>query len=513
MRVVGDIPRLNAKRYPDKKALVMGDEYLTYRQLEQQSNQLAHSLMSLGVNPGDRVAVMAHNCLEFVVITYGVAKCGALLVPINFRYKKDEFVYVINNCEPKVLFFGQDFSALVAEAKEKFDHSVHLVAIGDKSIDSAISMNVLMEDRKTSIPSVEVDPAAPCNIMYTSGTTGFPKGVMFSHNSLLSIYSGMAFEGDLTHDEVTMVPLPLFHNGGLNGLLQPTLMVGGTVVIMGQGFDPDIILNTVERYGITLTMLVPTQLAMLINHQGAQAYNLASLKKIWYGSSSISPTILKASQDFFKSKFYQWYGQSETGMVSVLRPEDHDAHSQFTGRETFNADIRVVDEKGNDTPVGEVGEIICAQKPLGMIGYFKMEDRNEKVLRDGWIHTEDLARVEGNGFFTIVDRMRDMIISGAENIYPKEIEDTLMTHPDVFETAVFGIPDEIYGEAVCAAVVMKNGKKAEAQEIISYCASRISSYKKPKKVIFMEELPKNASGKVTKNIMREPFWSDRQKRV
>ena len=227
MRVIGDIPRLNAKRYPSKKALVMGDEFFTYRELEQQVNQLAHGLLSLGVKPGDRVAVLAHNCLEFVVITYAAAKCGALLVPINFRYKKDELVYVINNCEPKVLLFGQDLYALITAAKEEIDPSVHLVSIGKRLFENSLSMEALMEGRPTSVPSVEVDPALPCNIMYTSGTTGFPKGVMFAHNSLLSIYKGMAFEGDLTRDEVTMVPLPLFHNGGLNGLLQPTLMLGG----------------------------------------------------------------------------------------------------------------------------------------------------------------------------------------------------------------------------------------------------------------------------------------------
>ena len=206
-----------------------------------------------------------------------------------------------------------------------------------------------------------------------------------------------------------------------------------------------------------MTMWVPTQLAMLINHPGVAKYNVSTLNKIWYGSSAISPTVLEGSMDLFKAGFYQWYGQTETGMVSVLRPEDHKERSQCTGREMFNADLRVVDEEGNDTPVGEVGEIISAQKPLGMIGYYKMEEANKRVIRDGWIHTADLARVEGNGYFTIVDRLTDMIISGAENIYPKEIEDVISSHPGVREVTVFGIPDEIYGEAVCAVVVKKEG--------------------------------------------------------
>jgi len=513
MQVIGDIARLNAKRYPDKKALIMGNQYLTFSQLNQRANQLAHGLISLGVKPGDRVAILAFNCLEFPIVNYAVAKCGGLLVPINFRYKGDELIYIINNCEPKVLIFGPEFTSLVEDTKTEFVPSVHLVEMSEKPMGSALSLSNLTEGKSSLAPEVKVEPASPCNIMYTSGTTGFPKGVLFAHANLLAILTGMAIEGDLSHNDITMVPIPLFHNGGLNGLLQPTLMLGGTAVIMSKGFDPDVILDTIGHYGITLTMFVPTQLAMLINHPGAKKYDLSSLKKIWYGSSVISPTVLEASMDMFKACFYQWYGQAETGMISVLRPEDHLERSQCTGREMFNADIRVVDEEGNDTPVGEVGEIISAQEPLGMIGYFKMEEANRKNIRDGWIHTEDLARVEGNGYFTVVDRMRDMIISGGENIYPKEIEDTIISHPGVREVAVFGIPDQVYSEAVCAAVVKKKGYQLDEEEIIDFCASRIASYKKPKRVEFLDELPKNPSGKVTKNVLREPYWADRKKRV
>ena len=250
-----------------------------------------------------------------------------------------------------------------------------------------------------------------------------------------------------------MVALPLFHNGGLNALLQPTLMLGGSVVIMRKGFEPHAILEAVQRYKVTMTMWVPTMLIMLTSHPGASDYDLRSLEKIWYGSSPISPSVLKASKKLFHAKFYQWYGQTETGMNSILRPEDHIEHSNYTGREIFNAEIRIIDEKGDDVPKGEIGQIISAQKPLGMLEYFNMEDKTKETIRDGWIYTGDLARVEGNGFFTIVDRMKDMIISGAENIYPKEVEDVICNHPDVIETAVIGIPDDIYGESVLAVVV------------------------------------------------------------
>ena len=513
MQVIGDIARLNAKRYPNKRALIKDDEYITFDQLNKQANQLAHGLLSLGIKPGDRVAILAFNCIECVVVQYAVVKCGGVVVPINFRYKKEELIYVINNSEPSVLFFGPEFTSLVEEAKSDFVSSIYLVAISGEPLSSGTVLRNLMDGQSISEPTLKVDPASPFIITYTSGTTGFPKGVLASHSSFLNIYIGMAIEGNVYHEEVTLVALPLFHTGGMHALVQPTLLMGGTAVIMGKGFDPDKTLHAVQRYGVTMTMWVPTMLAMLINYPNVSKYKLSTLEKIWYGSSAISPQVLEASMEIFKARFYQWYGQTETGMVAVLRPEDHVERSQCTGREMFNADLRVVNEEGWDTPAGEVGEIISSQKPLGMIGYFKMEEANKRTIRDGWIHTGDLARVEGNGYFTIVDRLTDMIISGAENIYPKEIEDIISSHPGVQEVAVFGIPDEIYGESVCAVVVKTKGYQLDQEEIINFCASKISGYKKPKRIEFMDELPKNPSGKVTKNVLREPFWAGRKKKV
>jgi fatty-acyl-CoA synthase len=513
MQVVGDIPRLNAKRYLDKKALIMDNNYLTFSQLNRQVNQVAHGLLSLGVKQGDRVAILAFNCLEYVVLYYAIAKCGGVTVQVNFRYKKDELIYTINNSSPKVLFFGPELISLVGEARGGFVSPIHLVAISGKPLESDLTLTKLMDGRSTSEPPITVNPSSPVTIMYTAGTTGFPKGVLTSHSSWLKTYTGMMAEGDVKHDEIALVPIPLFHGGGMHATLQPTLLLGGTAVITGKGFDPDKALDIVQRYGITMTMWVPTQLAMLVNHPDARKYNVSTLKKIWYGSSPISSTVLEASMDLFKCGFYQWYGLTETGMVSVLRPEDHKERSQYTGREMFNADIRVVDENDNDTPVGEVGEIICSQSHGGMIGYYGLEEATRRTIRDGWIHTADLARAEGDGYFTIVDRMTDMIISGGENVYPKEIENIIMSHPGVREVAVFGIPDEVYGESVCAVVVKKDGYQLEKEEIINFCASRLSGYKKPKQVEFIDELPKNPTGKITKNVLKEPYWASQKKRI
>jgi fatty-acyl-CoA synthase len=513
MLVIGDIVRLNAKRYPDKRAIIMGDDCLTFHELNNLANQLAYGLLSTRVAPGDRVGILAHNCLQYAIINYAVAKIGAILVPINFRFKEDELTYVINNSQPKALFFGEEFLSLLHNSMPGFSATPHLIPIDSKPLESGYSLSTLMAGQSTSNPAIEVKPSEPAAIMYTSGTTGFPKGVLASHSSILGTNLGLIVEGDLCHQDTVLVGLPLFHAGGINMLLQPPLEMGATTIIMGKGFDPDAFLDAIERNGVTHTMCVPTQLAMLVNHPGASRYDLSRFEKMWYGSSVISGSVLEAARDLFKCRFYQWYGQTEAGIVLVLRPEDHADHGHCTGREVFHADVRVVDEEGRDTPVGEVGELVGSYKPLGMIGYYGMDEATRRVMRDGWIHTEDLVRVEGDGYLTVVDRLKDMIISGGENIYSKEVEDVIAQHPGVREVAVFGIPDDIWGEAVCAMVAKKEACELEENEIIAFCSSRLSSYKKPKRVQFMLDLPKNASGKITKNILREPFWKDRTRRV
>ncbi len=513
MQVLGDIPRLNARRHPDKKALIMGDQALTFEQLNASANKLANGLMALGVAPGDRVALLAENCLEFAIVNYAAAKCGAVLVPINFRYKKAELTYVVNDAEPSVLFHGPEFPALIEEARGEFRQPPRPVALSGERMEHGLTLAGLMEGRPSQDPPLIVDPDSPAVIMYTSGTTGFPKGVLLSHDAYFRTYTGLIIEGGMTGSEIALVGMPLFHNGGLNGQLQPTLMMGNTAVIMGRGFDPDQVLDAVARYRISMVLWVPTQLAMLANHPKKERYDVTSMEKIWYGSSPISPDVLAASRELFDAGFYQWFGQTETGMLSVLRPEDHIARSHCTGREMFHAEIRVVDPGGEEVAVGEVGEIISPQRPLGMIGYHGNEQANRETIKEGWIWTGDQAQVEEDGYFTIVGRSRDMIISGAENIYPKEIEDVISSQPGVREVAVIGIPDDIWGESVCAVVVPSGRPPLGEAQIIEYCAGRISGYKRPKKVVFMDELPKNAAGKVMKHVLREPFWVGRSKRV
>lgn len=511
MQVLGDIPRLGAKRCPHKKAIIMGDKHYTFRQLNDSTNRLAHGLLSLGVSPGDFVAVVAENCLEYVAITYAIAKCGAIMVPINFRYKKDELAYVVNNAEASVLVYGAECISLVEEARNEFTVPVRLLAISGKPLDSDLTLDRLMQGQPTSEPAVSVDPEWPSVVFYTSGTTGFPKGVLVSHSARFRSYEVGIIEGDIDSGDVILISFSMFSAAGLECLLPPAHMLGCTCVILSRGFDPEETLETIDRFGVNLTLFVPTQLAMLVDWSGSHKHNLhnlSTLKKIWYGGSPVpTPTLLEETKKLFNCQFYNFYGQTEAGWLTVLRPEDHAKRPGSIGRAVYNADIRVVDPEGRDTPVGGVGELISAQKPIGMIGYHKMEKATKEKIRDGWLYTGDLVRVEDNGYFTMMDRSQDMIISGAQNIFPKEIEDVIITHPDVAEVAVFGIPDKIWGESICAVVVPKNRTQIDASSIIAYCADRLAGYKKPKHVEFVDELPKGDIGKPLKRVLRDPYWA------
>jgi acyl-CoA synthetase (AMP-forming)/AMP-acid ligase II len=510
MRLIGDIVRLGAKRHPDREALISEKETVTYRQLNQLVNKLAHGLLSEGVRPGDRIALLGMNSINWIVANLAIAKCGGIVTALNFRYKSGELVYAINNSESSMLIYGPEFDPIVAEAKAEFGRDVKLMAMAGKA---SLTMTGLMEGRPVDEPNLELDPEKPVALTFTSGTTGAPKGVLMSHNAFFGIYTGLIVDGDMRHNEITLVSLPLFHSAGMHALVGPTLLMGGKAIIMTGGFDPDENLSTVARHGVTLTMWVPTQLAILVNCPSIGDHDSSSLTRIWYGASPISPIVLEASMKVFSAGFYQFYGQTEIGMATVLRPEDHSERSQMTGREMFNSEYRVVNVDGSDTPPGEIGEIIYAQKAHGMIGYYQIPEANRETIIDGWIKTGDLAKVEQDGFITIADRAKDMIISGAENIYPKEIEATLISHPAIQQVAVFGIPDDIYGEAVCAAAVLNEGYSISEQEIIDYCASKIARYKKPKKVDFVDALPMNSMGKVTKGVLREPYWVDRKRRI
>ncbi len=506
MKVIGDLSRLNARRYPEKAALVMDGATLTYAELDARSNQLANGLIGLGLQPGERAAVLSYNRLDFAIVVQAVAKCGAILVPMNFRFAAPEVRQVIADAEPAVLFIEPGFAAMVEEALGQAAVRPRIVLLADDG--GALTLSGLCDGVSAAPPPVDVDPASPCVILYTSGTTGQPKGVLASHAMYFRMFAAQSIEARLIHEEVFLIAVPMFHAAGLNMALNQCLYMGSTGIIHRGPFDPEVILGLVQAHAITLAILVPTTLSVLAFHPRLAAFNVSSLRHIFYGSMPITPKVLdRALEVFPQVLFFQGYGSTECGMVGVLRAEDHPRHSQHTGRQAILTESRIVDEEGREVPEGGVGEIIVRQASMGMIGYWRNPAATAETIRDGWIYSGDLARVDPGGLFTLVDRRKDVIISGGENIYPKEVETVLGEHPAIREVAVFGIPDEHYGETVCAAVAFRPGQSATVEEMQAFCTGKLASYKRPRRIDIHDALPRNASDKVQKPLLRAAYRS------
>jgi len=502
MRLIGDLSRMNAIRYPDKAALIMEGVELSYADLDRRSNALAHALRDAGVKPGDRVGLLSLNRLEYAIVTQGVAKCGAILVPMNFRFAAREIRYVLSDAEPVCLILEAAFVGVVEEAMAGAGLALQRILI-DAPAGEANSMAAMIQSAPISDPALEVDPESPCVIMYTSGTTGFPKGVLVSHATYYRMYAAHTIEARLSHQEVFLMAVPLFHAAGMNMALHQSMYLGATGIVHRGRFEPELIMELIQRHRITLAILVPMTVSLLAHHPRLGDYDLSSLNKIFYGSAPITQDILRRAFEVFPGiAFTQFYGSTEGGMVGVLRSEDHARFSQATGHQAILTESRIVRDDGEAAAVGETGEVIVRQATMGMIGYWRNEAATRETIHDGWIYTGDLARVEEEGFFTVIDRRSDLIISGGENIYPREVEIVLAEHPAVREVAVYGIPHELYGQSVHAAVALWSGHAVEEQELIEFCRARIAAFKCPRRIEFHDNLPRNASDKIQKNILR-----------
>lgn len=508
MRTLADFSRLNMVRCPEKIAVTLDSQRLSYRALDADSSRLAAALATSGIGVGDRVAVMAFNCPEFVVVFQAVAKLGAILVPINVRLSAAEIAAVAQHCRPKAVFIESPFWAEAATPLAAAGAALFLMRSDGSG--PVADMTQMMAGQPAAFAGPAVEPSSCAAIMYTSGTTGRAKGVMISHEHYLRIFVAIAIEMEVRESDILQVAVPLFHNGGFASVLGPGLMLGAGIVCHRGSFDPALVLGDIARHRISVTHWVPTMLATVLPIAEQGGHDLSSLQRIHYGAMPISPSLLaRARAAFPQAAFFQGYGTTDAGLIACLRPEHHHDHPGCTGRPVFNTRSRIVDSGGGEVAEGGIGEVVVDAATSGMMGYWGDETATRAAIRDGWIHTGDMARRDADGFFTLVERKNFMIISGGENIYPREVEDVLATHPDIAEVSVIGVKDAKFGEAVCAVVVAASGAAPSLEDIRAHCEGRIARYKFPRHLLLLPEMPRTAVGKIAKAALTEIFEHQR----
>ncbi len=516
--LISDIPRKNARLYPDRVALIDGDIRITFSEFNQRVNCLAHVILDLGLSKGDRVAVLNQNEYHYIELYFACAKAGTPIVPLNFRSNSKELAYIINDSGAKLIFFGSNYLHLVEETKAHTPGVTGLISV-DQKISGFLFYEDLIKDSNPAEPGVAVEEDDIVVLGYTGGTTGLPKGVMTTHRNLISSCFHAAIGQGLKPGNIFLNVPPLFHAGDAMGMFSFAFIGGANVILTG--FSPEAVLKNIEQHQVTHVLLVPAMIFAILQYPRVSDFNLKSLECIIYGTAPMPLDPLKRAIQLLRCDFLQVYGTTETFVhMSVLLPEDHVLEGtpeqirriSSAGREVIGVEARIVDDDDREVPIGEVGEIIVRGHNV-MKGYWKLPELTGETLRNGWYHTGDLGKMDEGRYIYIVDRKKDMIISGGENIYPKEIEDVLFQHPEVAEAAVVGIPDDYWGEAINALVVKKTGSSVTEADLFEHCKQNLASFKKPRSIEFVDALPRSAAGKVLKHEIRAQYWRNRDRKV
>ncbi len=505
-----------ARTNPNGDCVVYQGASRSWTESKERVARLAGALQGLGLDEGDRVALLSLNCANYYEALFTPAWAGLCVVPLNTRWALPENEYAVGDSEAKVVLFDDAFTAQVKELLERVDSLNHAIYIGGSECpDWALDLEALIRDTAPVEASARGGDEM-AGIFYTGGTTGFPKGVMQSHRAIwASAVSALPAFG-LGRDSRYMHAAPMFHMADLAGSMGATLSCSANVIM--QAFEPAKFLQLLEQERVTHTLIVPAMVKMVLNHPDAKTTNVSSLEMIMYGASPMPAATLEQCMTMWPHvRLAQAYGQTELAPIAtILPPEDHVPGSDFlrsAGRPSCISDIRCVREDGTDCGLGEPGEIIV-RGPQRMMGYWKKPEQTEKALKDGWVYTGDAGYFTDTGHLYIVDRVKDMVITGGENVFTTEVENAVMTHAAVQDVAVIGIPSEEWGESVHAIVILKAGMQASEDEIRDHCRERIAGYKVPKSIEFRTEpLPLSGAGKVLKTELRKPFWEDQDRQV
>jgi acyl-CoA synthetase (AMP-forming)/AMP-acid ligase II len=513
------------RAFPDKRAVRCHGGDFTYEEFARRVYRLARSLIERGLREGDRVAILQYNCHTFLETYFAAALTNAILVPLNYRLSAKEIDFILRDSEARILIAQADFSSKTPSPESR-----------PRALESTIWIDLPAPSQSTDLEyegllaSASAEPLPPrgpgdyavAQIYYTSGTTGRPKGVMLTHRNGYLHALGTIAELNLRDKDVWIHVAPLFHLADAWATWAIT-WVGGTHVIVRE-FNPQAVLETMVREKVSLTNMIPTMLNLLIHHPGFEAYTFPHLRVLLSGGAPIAPETVRKIIEGFCCDYVQTYGMTETSpylTLSLLKahlkslpPKEQLFFKAKTGREFIGISLKIVRENGQEVLPNdqEVGEIIVKGDTVTP-GYWKLPEETQKAFKDGWLYTGDLAVIDREGYVNIVDRKKDMILSGGENIYSTEVENILYQHPRILEAAVFGIPDPKWGEAVQATVVLKSGEQATAEEIIRFCKDHLAPYKAPKGITFLDQLPRTGSGKLFKKALRDPYWGKKDKKV
>jgi fatty-acyl-CoA synthase len=487
---------------PHKEAVVDRDRRITYQQLNQRVNRLAGALAGLGLKNGDRLAVLSYNCSEFVEIILAAAKLGLIVVPLNWRLTSSELGFMLYDSETKAMIFDPELSALAKEISEAVSLD-SLVSLGASPELGALEYGELLskQNPEEPKPSKPVDMDTPHIIMYTAGTTGKPKGAVLSQGASFWNAVNLQLAMEFNSSDRNLAALPMFHIGGIGLFTLPMLYVGGTVVIQ-RTFDPVETLRLLEREDITLFFGVPAMFLFIIQNDGFKSEAFEKVRVVMSGGAPLPASLVKEYHQAGIT-LQQGFGMSEAApSIATLSKDRALAKAGSIGRPVFHLNARIVDDYGKPVGVDKVGELLI-KGPNVMQGYWNRPEANEEAFMEGWFRTGDLARMDEDGDLFIVDRKKDMFISGGENVYPAEVEDAIYELEQVAEAALIGVPDEKWGEVGRAFVVVKEGMSLSPDECLEHLKTKLAKYKIPKSVVFIDALPRNAAGKVLKNALRE----------
>ncbi|TET82556.1 long-chain fatty acid--CoA ligase [candidate division TA06 bacterium] len=511
---LGEILVVNSKKYRNKLALKERDRALTFGELNVRTNQLANALVSMGLKKGEKVSCLLENSIEIVELYLAAAKTGMVLNPINFRLSPSDVEYIVGDSDAKAIVAHEEFTPCIDEIRGNLPNVRNFVSVGEETPPGYINYESLLAESSDDEPRAKVNPEDNWVLLYTSGTTGKPKGVVRSHESYVAFYLINAIDFGFSEHDVCLNIMPLSHVNSTFFSFTFTYIGGSLYIHPSSHFDPVEILEIIQREKITFISLIPTHYNLILNvpEEERREYDVSSIKKLLCSSAPARKEMKKAVMEMFKGvELYEGYGSTEAGIVTVLKPYEQMTKLGSIGRESCGTSmIKILDEQGNPVPVGQVGELY-SRGPMLFDKYHKLPEKTEESFREGWFTAGDMAKEDEEGYFYIVDRKDNLVITGGEHVYPSEVEEVVARHPAVFDVAVIGVPHEKWGEAVKAVVILKQGKMATEQEIIKFCVGKMASFKKPKSVTFIEpeEMPRTGTGKILHRELHRRFTKNK----